>query len=259
MKEENQKKQPVIAVRNLTMGFSGHSIMERLNFSVYPAEIFALLGGSGCGKSTLLRHLIGLLQPMSGSIYIDGQLLQPQDEVGYHALLRKMGISYQSGALFSSMTLAENIALPLEEFTDASPELIADLVDMKLHMVGLDGFAHFFPSEISGGMRKRASIARALALNPGILFLDEPSAGLDPITSAELDQLLLTLRSSLGMTMVVVTHELESIFAIADRVIMLDKTSKGILAQGEPRQLKESENVYVRNFFNRQPQEDIRL
>lgn len=245
----------VISVRGLTMGFGGRTIMENLDFDVRAGEIFVILGGSGSGKSTLLKHLIGLYKPVAGEITIAGIPLNPDDTDGYRRILDRIGVMYQAGALFSSMTLGQNVGLPLAEYTDLQPGAIEELVRLKLRQVGLEGFEHHLPEELSGGMKKRGAIARALALNPEIIFLDEPSAGLDPISSADLDVLILRLNKSLGTTFVVVTHELSSIFTIADRVIVLDKPSKSIIADGDPRQLRdESPHPFVRQFFNRQPE-----
>jgi phospholipid/cholesterol/gamma-HCH transport system ATP-binding protein len=215
--------------------------------------VFVILGGSGCGKSTLLRHLIGLRPPASGTIELCGERFD--DAVGERRarLQRRFGVLYQSGALFSGMTLAGNVALPLEEFTDLPREAIRRIASRKLAMVGLSGYEGYLPNEISGGMQKRAGVARALALDPELLFFDEPSAGLDPITSAELDQMILGLRDLLGTTMVIVTHELSSIYAVADRCIMLDKARRTIVAEGSPAALRDtSDDPFVRAFFRRE-------
>jgi len=249
-------RQPIIQVKDLVARYGEETILEGVSFEVYEGEIFVILGGSGCGKSTLLKHLIGLIRPYSGQVIIDGEDITHADSQGYHRLLRKIGILYQSGALFGSMTLAENIALPVVEYTDLSSDLVSALVRMKLSLVQLEGYEDYLPSEISGGMKKRAGLARAMALNPKILFFDEPSAGLDPVTSAGLDRLILHLNKSLGTTMVIVTHELQSILTVAQRVIMLDKGTKGIVAEGDPVHLREtSRNPLVWRFFNRQPEE----
>lgn len=245
-------KNPVLEVRNLTVGYGDFIVLTNLNFTVYEGEIFGILGGSGCGKSTLLKHIIGLDAPISGDIIISGVSMVNSSEQVKEDLSRKLGVLYQSGALFSSLTLEENVALPLKEFTELSPDMISSVAKLKLSLVGLEGFELFLPSEISGGMKKRAGLARALALDPKILFFDEPSAGLDPISSAELDKLILDLRKNLGCTMVIVTHELDSIFSVTDRVIILDKEIKGIIEEGDPRELRgNSPNDWVREFLNR--------
>ena len=246
------EKHKIIQVRDLTVGYETDIILENLSFDVLEGEIFIVLGGSGCGKSTLLKHLIGLNSPLSGRILIDGEDISNCDETTFKKILRKIGVLYQSSALFGSMTIAENVSLPIKEYTDLPQKSVDTLVKMKLNMVNLNGYENHLPSEISGGMRKRAGLARAMALNPKILFFDEPSAGLDPVTSVELDNLIIHLNKSLGTTMVIVTHELQSIFSVAHRVIMLDKQTRGIIAEGSPMHLKDhSENPFVRNFFNR--------
>jgi len=241
----------VINVRGLTAVYGEETVLENLSFSVRRGEVFVILGGSGCGKSTLLKHLIGLYKPAAGEILIDEENIVTAEGKSRLAILRKIGVMYQNGALFGSMTLMENLCLPLEEFSDLPPDARALIAAMNLSLVGLDKSGHLLPAEISGGMRKRAAIARAMVLGPEIIFLDEPSAGLDPITSADMDELILRLAASLGVTFVIVSHELPSIHAIADRVIMLDRSVKGIVASGAPRELAQNGDPRVRQFFQR--------
>ncbi|MCH6561726.1 MAG: ATP-binding cassette domain-containing protein [Myxococcales bacterium] len=237
----------MIDVENLALGFGETVILENLNFSVQRGEVFVILGGSGSGKTTLLKCLVGLLQPLRGSVRIEGAT-----RPGLNGEPPSYGVLFQSGALFSSLSVLDNVRLPLEKWTDLDDAATDAIARSKLRLVGLEGFEAYLPAELSGGMKKRAGIARALALESPLLFLDEPSAGLDPVTAVELDELILTLNSSLGMTMVIVTHELESIFKITSSCIMLDREAKGIIAQGDPRELREhASDQRVLHFFNR--------
>jgi len=241
-----------ITVRNLDMRYGERVIQRDLNFVIGVGEIFVIMGGSGCGKSTLLRHLIGLVRPARGDVLYDGENFWTADPDQRERMTRRFGVLYQSGALWSSLTLAENVALPLGEYTSLGARQIAELVSLKLALVGLAGFEDFYPSEISGGMRKRAGLARAMALDPDILFFDEPSAGLDPISSKLLDDLILELRASLGATVVIVTHELASIFAIATNSVFLDAETKTMIATGAPKDLLERPpDAKVRRFLTR--------
>jgi len=234
------------------MAFGSFVLQKDLNFTVNRGDIFIIMGGSGCGKSTLLRHLVGLQTPAKGEVRYGEVNFWEMDPGEREKFMRRFGISYQSGALWSSMTLAENVALPLEEYTDLDPAGIRENVSLKLALVGLKGFEEYYPSEISGGMKKRAALARAMALDPDILFFDEPSAGLDPISARMLDNLILELRDSLGATVVVVTHELASIFAIGNNSVFLDPDTKTMIAAGDPKKLRdECPDPKVRNFLTR--------
>ena len=244
---------PIIEVRDLVAKYGDDIVLDNLSFDIRQGEILAIIGGSGCGKTTLLRHMVGLRSPAAGRITIDGLDIDDQENPAFAGALRKIGILFQGGALFGSMTVAENIALPIQEYTDLTPGAVSNLVRMKLCSVDLEGYENHLPSELSGGMIKRAALARSLALDPEILFLDEPTAGLDPVISAEIEELILRINHSLGTTMVIITHSLNIIFKVAHRVIMLDKSVKGILAQGDPKELQQrSPNPKVKQFFNRQ-------
>ena len=241
-----------IAVRNLTMAYGSFVLQRNLTFTVRRGDIFIIMGGSGCGKSTLLRHLIGLKAPAKGDVFYNGKSFWTAAPDERERLMRRFGILYQKGALWSSLTLAENVALPLEQYTELGPTQIRELTTLKLALVGLAGFENYYPSEISGGMQKRAGLARAMALDPEILFFDEPSAGLDPLSSRLLDDLILELRASLGATVVVVTHELASIFTIGTNSVFLDPESKTMIAAGDPKALlAESRDPKVRQFLTR--------
>ena len=241
-----------IEIQNLTMAYGSYVVMRDINAQVKRGSVFVIMGNSGSGKSTLLKHLIGLQRPAQGDVLYDGKSFWSEDEEARRVQLRKCGVLFQSSALWSSMTLAENVALPLIEYTDWSPSELKEIIQLKLALVGLSGFEDHYPAEISGGMRKRAGLARARALDPEILFFDEPSAGLDPITSRNLDQLILELRDSLGATIVVVTHELASIFMIADDSIFLDADTRTMRAQGNPNELlKHSTDAKLKTFLTR--------
>src|ERR1051326_5645782 len=246
-----------ISVHELTLAYGDRVILANLDFTVRRGGVFIVMGGSGCGKSTVLRHLIGLGEPAKGEVFYDDVNFTRATVGEREAILRRVGVLYQSGALWSSMTRAENVGLPLEEYTDLDREEISDLASLKLALVGLRGFEDYYPAEISGGMQKRAGLARAIALDPDVLFLDEPSAGLDPVTSRMLDDLILELRDSLGATFVVVTHELASIFTIADDSLFLDAETRTGIARGHPKELLEkSKDPKVRRFLTRGSEEE---
>jgi phospholipid/cholesterol/gamma-HCH transport system ATP-binding protein len=241
-----------LVVQDLTMAYGSFILQRDLTFTVYHGDIFVIMGGSGCGKSTLLKHLIGLKAPAKGEVLFGQRSFWAAEPEERERMMRRFGILYQKGALWSSLTLAENVALPLEQYTDLKPSQIRELASLKLALVGLAGFEDYYPSEISGGMQKRAGLARAMALDPEILFFDEPSAGLDPISSKLLDDLILELRDSLGATIVIVTHELASIFAIGTNSVFLDPETKTMIAQGDPKVLlAESKDPKVREFLTR--------
>jgi phospholipid/cholesterol/gamma-HCH transport system ATP-binding protein len=248
----SSQDEPAISVENLTLAFGSFVVMRDLTFDIQQGEIFVIMGGSGSGKSTLLKHLIGLLHPSEGKIRVEGQDLWAMDEAERSAILREIGILYQEDALWSTMTLAENVALPLEEHTSLADADIERIVSLKLALVGLRGFEDFRPHEISGGMQKRAALARAIALDPDMLFFDEPTSGLDPVSARRLDDLILQLRDSLDTTIVVVTHDLESIFTIADRALYLDIETKTMTALGAPEALRSNPpNKRVQQFLTR--------
>jgi phospholipid/cholesterol/gamma-HCH transport system ATP-binding protein len=244
--------QPVLEVRDLDLGYNDYIVMRGLSFSVNKGDIFIVMGVNGCGKSTLLKSLIGLKAPAKGKVLYYGKSFWDEDEKGQKNIMRRFGVLYQGGALWSSLTVAENVALPLQLYTELSSQQIQEVVGLKLSLVGLEGYGDFFPSGISGGMRKRASLARAIALDPDIIFFDEPSAGLDPINARKLDDLILELRDGLGATIVVITHELASIFAVGNNSVFLDSESKTMIATGDPKALlAESKDPRVVQFLTR--------
>ena len=243
---------PIIEVRDLVAGYGDRVVLRDVSFDVARGERLVICGGSGCGKTTVLRHIIGLTRPLAGTVRIEGRDVWACSDLERRRIQQSFGVSFQSGALFGSLTLGENVALPLEEYTALPPAMVRQLVRMKLGLVGLDGYQDFMIAELSGGMKKRAALARAVALDPRIVFFDEPSAGLDPVTSVELDELIVQISRSLGTTIVAVSHELASIFTIADRVIMLDGGAKTIIATGRPAELRDSHpDPRVHAFFNR--------
>ncbi len=246
------RPEPHIEIRGLTMAYGKFVVQRDLAFTVNRGDIFIVMGGSGCGKSTLLRHMVGLMAPALGGVLYDGVSFWDSPQEERNRILKSFGILYQSGALWSSMTLEENVALPLREYTNLRPQKIREIVSLKLSLVGLSGFEEYYPSEISGGMRKRAGLARAMALDPEILFFDEPSSGLDPVSARRLDDLIIELRDSLGATVVVVTHELASIFAVGNSSVFLDGETKTMIAAGDPNALlTESRDPRVQRFLTR--------
>lgn len=247
--KEHQK--PVIEIENLTIGYDENIVQRDLNFPIYKGNIFAFMGGSGCGKTTLMRNMIGLAEPIEGKVFYKGKDFIGASEEEKQQMKRLFGVLYQGGALWTSLTLSENVEILLGQFTNLKPKEREEVARLKLALVGLNGFEDFYPSEISGGMKKRAGLARAMALDPEILFFDEPSAGLDPITSQRLDELIIQLRDSLGTTIVLVTHELPTIFSIVDRAVFLDPIQKTMLAIGTPKELLNSENPQIHEFLTR--------
>ena len=250
--QANSPAEVHIEVRDVTMAYGSFVIQRDLSFNINRGDIFVIMGGSGCGKSTLLKHMLGLIPPSSGDILYNGNSFTQASNREQEAMRQRWGITYQSGGMFSAMTLAENVTLPLQLYTRYSPAEIEDIVAYNLALVGLDGYQSYYPAEISGGMRKRAALARAIALNPEILFFDEPSAGLDPISSRLLDELIVQLKESIGATVVMVTHELPSIFAIATNAVYLDNDTRTMIAYGDPADLRDhSDQAVVRQFLTR--------
>ncbi len=246
------RNRPLIQVSDLSIGYDGHALLRDMSFDVARGDVFVIMGGSGSGKSTLLRAMTGLVPPMSGTVKINGTNIWTADAAARHRISQNMGVLFQGGALFSSMTVGENVALPLRAFAHYSDAEIRDIVAMKLGLVGLSGFQDFYPSQLSGGMKKRAGLARALALDPEIVFFDEPSAGLDPVSSHQLDDLILEINRHLGTTIVIVSHELDSIFTVGTNYIYLDGAAHGIIARGNPRELlRNPPNETVRQFLTR--------
>jgi phospholipid/cholesterol/gamma-HCH transport system ATP-binding protein len=254
-KGESRSKPFAAVVENTSLGYGEHVVLKDVSLKIQRGEIVSILGGSGCGKSTLMRAMIGLLPPLSGTLYLDGEKITGEDsEEALQRARRRIGVLFQSSALLGSLTLAENVALPLEEHTELPRSFIRDIVHYKLRLFHLEEYGHYLPSELSGGMRKRAGLARAMAMDPEILFCDEPSAGLDPITAAQLDRVLLDLNELLHTTVVVITHELASIETISKRCFMLEKDAQGIIAEGTPAELKErTDDPRVWAFFHRKP------
>ncbi|OQA40389.1 MAG: putative ABC transporter ATP-binding protein [Candidatus Omnitrophica bacterium ADurb.Bin314] len=243
---------PIIEIKELVKRFGDRTVLDGVNVVIPEGKITVIMGGSGCGKSTLLRHLIGLHQPTSGEVWVDGRDIAGLDEKGMNEVRKKFGMLFQGSALFNSMTVGENVAVPLKEHTDLSPEIIKIIVRVKLELVGLTGFEDFMPHEISGGMKKRVALARAIALDPKIVFYDEPGAGLDPITASMIDRLILDLSKKLSITSVVVTHEMKSAFRIADQIIILQKGK--VLQVGNAEEIKNSRNAYVQQFIQGEPE-----
>ncbi|OGU55833.1 MAG: hypothetical protein A2X64_11365 [Ignavibacteria bacterium GWF2_33_9] len=241
-----------IKVNNLSKSYANQKVLHDVTFEIYKSEIICIAGGSGCGKSTLMKQIIGLEEPDQGNIYYGSEQFFPASEKQKRKLINKIGVMFQMGGLFASLSVGENIALPLQTFTSMNEVQIEEIIKMKLCSVGLQGYENYYPSELSGGMKKRASLARAMALDPDFLFFDEPSSGLDPVTAASLDNLIREINAALKTTMIIVTHDLASIMEIADRVILLDKSIQGIYAIGKPSDLQNSEDIIISNFFNRE-------